>query len=138
MLRLFSAFPNGRPGAGLLLMRVVIGLVVVVRAVQCLSGDVDGACYTSLSLAGVVGGPLILAGFLTPVAALLVMAALALSWPLATVQGSIDVGALLLLTHCAALALLGPGAWSVDARLFGRREILIPRDSDQEGDVKDP
>ena len=26
----------------------------------------------------------------------------------------------------AAIALLGPGAFSVDARLFGRREILIP------------
>ena len=26
----------------------------------------------------------------------------------------------------AAIALLGPGAFSVDARLFGRREIIIP------------
>ena len=26
----------------------------------------------------------------------------------------------------AALVLLGPGAFSVDARLFGRREIIIP------------
>jgi hypothetical protein len=28
-----------------------------------------------------------------------------------------------------ALALLGPGAHSIDAWLFGRREIIIPRDS---------
>jgi uncharacterized membrane protein YphA (DoxX/SURF4 family) len=27
---------------------------------------------------------------------------------------------------CIALALLGPGAFSLDARLFGRREIIIP------------
>jgi putative oxidoreductase len=26
----------------------------------------------------------------------------------------------------AALAMLGPGAWSVDARLFGRKRIRIP------------
>ena len=26
----------------------------------------------------------------------------------------------------AALVLLGPGAFSLDARLFGRREIIIP------------
>jgi hypothetical protein len=26
----------------------------------------------------------------------------------------------------AALVLLGPGAFSIDARLFGRREIIIP------------
>jgi hypothetical protein len=25
-----------------------------------------------------------------------------------------------------AIALLGPGAFSIDARMFGRREILIP------------
>jgi putative oxidoreductase len=27
----------------------------------------------------------------------------------------------------AALAMLGPGAWSVDARLFGRKRIEIPQ-----------
>jgi putative oxidoreductase len=27
----------------------------------------------------------------------------------------------------AALAMLGPGAWSVDARLFGRKRIHIPQ-----------
>jgi hypothetical protein len=32
-----------------------------------------------------------------------------------------------LIAITAALALLGPGAFSVDARLFGRREIMIPR-----------
>jgi hypothetical protein len=31
-----------------------------------------------------------------------------------------------------ALALLGPGAFSVDFRLFGRREIIIPRGSGPE------
>jgi hypothetical protein len=29
----------------------------------------------------------------------------------------------------AATALLGPGAYSLDARLFGRREIIIPQAS---------
>jgi len=31
----------------------------------------------------------------------------------------------------AAIALLGPGAFSLDARLFGRREIVIPKDKKQ-------
>jgi len=26
----------------------------------------------------------------------------------------------------AALAMVGPGAWSIDARLFGRKHIVIP------------
>ncbi|QMV17956.1 hypothetical protein GOB94_04055 [Granulicella sp. 5B5] len=29
---------------------------------------------------------------------------------------------------CVALTLLGPGAWACDAALFGRREIVIPKD----------
>jgi len=33
---------------------------------------------------------------------------------------------ILLVTLGAALALLGPGAWSVDARLFGWKRINIP------------
>jgi len=32
---------------------------------------------------------------------------------------------ILLAALCAALALLGPGAWSVDARLFGWKRIDI-------------
>jgi hypothetical protein len=32
----------------------------------------------------------------------------------------------------SAVALLGPGAFSVDFRLFGRREILIPRSTGSE------
>ena len=36
------------------------------------------------------------------------------------------LAALNLAAISAALVLLGPGAFSVDARLFGRREIIIP------------
>jgi len=38
------------------------------------------------------------------------------------------LAALILIVDAAALALLGPGALSLDARLFGRREIIIPHD----------
>jgi hypothetical protein len=31
-----------------------------------------------------------------------------------------------LMVLATAIALLGPGAFSIDSRLFGRREILIP------------
>ena len=62
----------------------------------------------ALVLAGCV-----LAGFLTPLAAI---GAAAVS-----LFGSAPYA----FAIAAALALLGPGAFSVDARLFGRREIVI-------------
>ena len=65
---------------------------------------------------------LLLVGFITPVVAVVVGLfdlALALS-----IQDGVE---LLVLT--AVIALLGPGAFSIDARLFGRREVFIPRRS---------
>jgi hypothetical protein len=53
----------------------------------------------------------------------MVMIALFVSPP----PGSSGLSVLHLLSDCAVLALVGPGAWSLDARLFGRREIVIPR-----------
>jgi hypothetical protein len=37
--------------------------------------------------------------------------------------------AALVVIDAIALAMLGPGAHSIDAHLFGRREIIIPDDS---------
>ena len=34
---------------------------------------------------------------------------------------------IMLATLAATLAMLGPGAWSIDARLFGRKHIDIPK-----------
>lgn len=64
MQRLFSTFPGGLPGAGLVLLRAAAAI------------------------------PLVYAGLLTVAA--------------------------------AALAILGPGGCSLDARLFGRKQIQIP------------
>jgi hypothetical protein len=38
-----------------------------------------------------------------------------------------DVMTCLVMVVAVAVILLGPGALSLDARLFGRREIIIPR-----------
>jgi putative oxidoreductase len=67
-------------------------------------------------------GVLLLLGLWTPVAgALAALAALAgADWQSADGGYCLMVGMLSL-----ALALLGPGAWSVDARLFGWRRLEI-------------
>ena len=82
----------------------------------------------------VASGALLLIGFLTPAAAAL--AALlsvgsALGWSLTPVTAILEnrMAAVLVVTNATALAFLGPGAFSLDARLFGRREVLIPRSS---------
>ena len=69
----------------------------------------------------VVGAACLLVGFMTPVIAIAVTigtAALTLS---GLFQSPLEIIVLTI-----AVALLGPGAFSLDARMFGRREILLP------------
>ena len=69
---------------------------------------------------GAVAAALLLVGFATPVAAALMVADELL---IALLQPG-DVWAhVLLIALGIGVALVGPGAWSVDARLFGRRVI---------------
>ena len=78
-----------------------------------------------------VSGALLLSGFLTPVAGVLVglgTLGITLGWLPAATRNLFDTAlpAVFAAIMCAAIALLGPGAFSIDARLFGRREIIIP------------
>ena len=77
-----------------------------------------------LQMIGVACGMVLLAGFLTPVAGAL--AAIAEVW-IAISQFSSHSGdpwiVLAQAILAAALAMIGPGAWSVDARRFGRKHI---------------
>jgi len=126
--RLFFAFPNGRPGAGLLLLRIVVGVVIALYCLQGLSPAGNSLNIRAFALVRVVGATLILIGFLTPVSAVSVCGASAALWFLGASETFEGLNTTFLIAICTALALLGPGAWSIDARLFGRREILIPRE----------
>jgi uncharacterized membrane protein YphA (DoxX/SURF4 family) len=84
-----------------------------------------------LGLLGVAAGGSLLAGLLTPIAGVVVVLdALGAGCSLlpAPAANLLDAKLSLIFAGIMAVAIvfLGPGAFSVDARLFGRREIIIP------------
>ncbi len=120
MPRFIPSYPDGFQGLALLILRLSHALAAVpvflgLRDVPILSG-------AALPLAVVVG-LLLLAGLGTrPAAAALACAAVwcAATSPLEPAFVFIGVAG-----GGGTLALLGAGAWSLDARLFGRRVIHL-------------
>ena len=114
MQKFFSAFPTGAPGFGLLLLRAFVALTLIASGLS-VSSWIPAVLFLA-------GGAFLLIGFLTPIAAVVIgLGALAFA---ILFDSSFTVVVIIILA--AAIALLGPGAFSVDARLFGRREIRIP------------
>jgi hypothetical protein len=76
-----------------------------------------------LQIVGAAAGFLILGGLWTPVAG--VLAGIVEVW-IGLSQPGIQSSALILATLGISLAMIGPGAWSFDARLYGRKQLLPP------------
>ena len=114
-------FPPGGPGIGLLLLRISVAatfvLIVVNRAdLSTIHLIFVGALLIALSL---------VIGLLTPYLSFVVcMYALVNLFGAGSRLDELLVVSLML--NAAALALLGPGAYSIDARLFGRRVVVVP------------
>jgi len=116
--RLFSGFPNSWPGAALLLLRLCLSTANVFHGMH---SSIDSNAASLLIATAWTSTALILIGLWTPIAAgvaAVTEAAVALA------------GAPGLLTHilvtviAVSLVLLGPGAWSIDAYLNGRKRVI--------------
>jgi len=144
--RIFSGFPAGVPGAGLLLLRLTLGVYLIAQGVRIVAplmntGTPPTILAALTALAMLLGGALGAVGILTPITQSMsaagglmtlidamrtppvdamqtppVVTGLEVPWPLALMTTVVAV----------SLVFLGPGAYSIDASLFGRKEISIP------------
>jgi putative oxidoreductase len=124
MQRLFSTFPGGWPGFGLLLLRLGVGIALIsfgISGFLAASGEPTALIRDSLEAAGAI---LLILGLWTPVMGALISLDelwIALSLYSSPSDGHWNHVFLAVLT--AGVAMLGPGAWSIDARLFGRKRF---------------
>ena len=118
MQRLFSNFSGGWPGTGVLLLRLLAGAWLLDAA--ALGRPLLDIAHLISTILAALAGLLLIAGLFTPFAGIigaLLALWIAYSHP-GTWWNSIGPVGLSL-----SLAILGPGAWSVDALLFGRKRI---------------
>jgi hypothetical protein len=115
-------FPEGWPGIGLLLLRATAAFPLLRDCTALLVATRSPALVT-MEVAGLAIAALLLAGLFTPVSGLLlavVEVCLAFQFvkdfPVHAIAAALGI----------SLAMIGPGAWSIDAFFFGRKRIQIP------------
>ncbi len=114
-------FPGGWPGAGLLVLRLAAAIPQIIGGGLAVR-DAPQLGLHAIYFATIGVGILLLAGLWTPVAGAL--QAIIEVWIFFSTGDGANLH-LLLAALGVSLVMLGPGAWSVDARLFGRKRIDI-------------
>jgi uncharacterized membrane protein YphA (DoxX/SURF4 family) len=135
MKRLYSSFPNGNAAIGLALLRVLSGAGLAEQSRSIAFGFFAAPASHGGTLSGIAAvcalaaGILIVIGLWTWVAA-----SIALPVGIASaVLGIEPLHSLFFASLSFAVALVGPGAFSLDARLFGWRQIRFPNNKTQQG-----
>ena len=118
MQRLFSTFADGWPGTGLLIQRFLVGGILLNRAFLPPTANP----HSTATILECIASILLIIGLGTPYIGTL----LAATQVWVVFSGAADPWAAAIL--CAlglSLAMIGPGAWSMDARFFGRKHIKV-------------
>lgn len=128
MQRFFSTFPGGWPGVGLLLLRSLLATTAAWQAGSYLgSAHEPVAIGWAAAILALLSGLLLLAGGLTPASSAVAGVSMLLV-TMADATGTLPlnvIGAWCMAVVALAAVLLGPGALSIDAWWFGRREIVF-------------
>jgi len=126
--RTFSRFPSGWAGIALLVLRLTAGTSATLEATFYLAGQ-HSPVVLVLAAAATLAGVALVLGFMTPVAsALLAALGVVLLAAFGDTPSRLFDSRMALFEFvaiAAALVILGPGSTSVDARLFGLREVSI-------------
>ena len=104
------------------MQRLLVAIVQVYSFFACMNAAPLGWTVVPQSI-GALGGVLMLVGLWTPVVGVLVT--IMETWIAFLLPASAALHAILAVLG-ASLALIGPGAWSLDAWLFGRKHIEPP------------
>ncbi len=114
-------FPHGTPGVALLLLRISVAALLLINA----AANCCGLASSRLLFATVLLGSIsLIIGFLTPY-----LSVIAAAFAVANVLTGPHAGDyfyIFPLFDALVLALLGPGAYSLDARMFGRSVTVMP------------
>lgn len=146
MQKLYSIFPGGSHGIGLLILRIAAGVAagffggtLLRRPETAMNSQISFIGHLILSLLLISGSIFLILGLMMPFISITMAVCeltaaylkLALVDP-APGSGFSWIALLLLASIAIALFFLGPGAYSIDSRLFGRRRIFIPSSKKEE------
>jgi TQO small subunit DoxD len=126
MQRLLGTFPNRSAGVALLILRLAVAAALLSGTRLCPGPETEVLLALSR-----IAAVLIIVGWYTPLAAVsAVLVSLCTFW--VCHEPRVDALGLnaLMIAILVAIALLGAGAYSVDARLYGRRRLVVGRPQD--------
>ena len=113
-------FPQGGPGVALLLLRISVAAMFLMSWASRFGVSSAPLIFAGILLISIS----LIIGFLTPFLAVIAGTAAVANLLIGPRSG--DLICIFTILDATALTLLGPGAYSVDARLFGLRVSVVP------------